>query len=149
MLKKGLILFVVILLIAVISGCKGSRTVKVVVENAGIWYVHINEDAGATTRVGYATESFDLGDNEANIMVDAWRITSNAYNLKDLTIKILEEYDNGFMYTKSSTVKATITNTYKELPYCSVVPVTANDETIYKMSNPLAIATVTYDFSPK
>ena len=153
MFKKGLILFVVIMIIAVISGCKGSRNVKVVVENAGVWYVHINEDSGATTRTGYFTETFNLGDNEANIMVDAWRLTSTAYdhsdNLKSLTVKILEEYDNGFLYTKTSVVKASITNTYYKPAYCGYIPDTVASETSYKIANPLAIATVTYDFSPK
>lgn len=153
MFKKGLILFVIILLAALISGCKGSRKVRVVVENVGRWYVHINEDTGATTRTGYFTESFDLGNNEENVTVEAWRLTSTAYyhadNLRDLTIKIVEEYDNGFLYTKSSVVKAQITNTYKEPVYCEITPSTLEHEFTYKMNNPLAIATVTYDFSSK
>jgi len=157
MFKNGCIIFIIIIMMFLISGCKGARTVKVVVENAGVWYVEINEDSGVMTRTGYFTETYDIGNSISNIIVDAWRVTTNANYVTDphkapMTISIIEQYDNGFLYTATSETKAQIVNTYYEPPYCGFVPVTAVDSANYKSpltGNPLAVATVTYDFTPK
>jgi hypothetical protein len=157
MLKNGFVIFIIIIIMFLVSGCKGTRTVKVVVANAGVWYVEINEDSGVMTRTGYFTETYDLGNSLSNIIVDAWRVTTNANYVSDshvapMTVSIVEQYDNGFLYTATSDIKAQIVNTYYQPPYCTFVPVTAADSANYRSpltGNPLAVATVTYDFTPK
>ena len=149
MYKKSLIMLLSVVILIFVASCRGTRTVKVVVANQGIWYVELHEDDGVTTRTGYFTETFDLGDKQSDIIVDAFRITINAYALKDLTVSIIEQYDNGFLYTASSQTKATITNTYVDPPYSYSAPITEPTATYYKKSNPLAVATVTYDFGSK
>ena len=149
MFKRTFLISIAVIILLTIAGCKGTRTVKVVVANQGIWYSEVKIDSGTTTRSGYYTESYNLGKYEGTIEVDAWRITSNAYSLEDLTISIVEHYDNGFLYTASDVTKATITNSYVSSPWCTVAPVTVLDSTNYRLNNPLAIATVTYDFSAK
>lgn len=149
MYKKSFIMLLSIVILIFAASCRGTRTVKVVVANQGIWYVELHEDDGVMTRTGYFTETFDLGDKQSNIIVDAFRITVNAYALKALTVSIIEQYDNGFLYTASSQTKATITNTYVDGPYCNVAPTTDAESKVYQNSNVLAVATVTYDFGPK
>ncbi len=149
MFKKALMIMSVLIIIILMAGCKGTRTVKVVVSHGGVWYAQIKADSGLTTKTGYFTETYDLGDDNSNIVVEAFRITTTADTSKDLSVKILENFDNGFLYTASSTVKASIDNIYYLPPYEVDFPATTQDAQVYEISNPLAIATVTYDFSPK
>ena len=149
MFKKSLLVFLSLVIIIIIAGCKGNRTVKVTVAHQGIWYAQIKADSGLTTKTGYYTETYDLGNDNTNIVVEAWRITTTADTTKDLSIKIIEQYDNGFLYTASSTVKASITNTFYLPPWEVDFPADTTVAHTYELSNPLAIATVTYDFTPK
>lgn len=146
MFKKAIILFVCLILISVIAGCKGARTVKVLVDHPNLWYVQIYVDSDLTTRTGYATETYDLGDKLAKITVKAYRTTTDTNNL---TVKIMENYDNGFLYTESSTVKNQLVNSINIAPYPDTVPLNEATASVFMNANPYAIATVTYDFSVK
>jgi hypothetical protein len=106
MFKRAIfILFVFSLLLA--FGCKGQRSVKVKIEDGSLWTATIIDASTSITKSASTTKIYDLGDSKDLITVDAQKqVTCTA---QVLTISILEDYDNGFLYQASSTVKETDT----------------------------------------
>ncbi|MBN2754218.1 MAG: hypothetical protein JXR81_05055 [Candidatus Goldbacteria bacterium] len=108
MYKKLFLLFIALLLIAFMGvGCKGKRSVRVVIEHPYWWEAYMIKGDTLTPHFSdNETRTYDLGDYKSKITVEAWQIDTNP-NTKQarLYIKIIEDYAPGFLYLESSEIK--------------------------------------------
>ncbi len=107
-MKKAskLALFVFLIAIAVIFvGCKGKRNVKLEIITDEQWYGTVIEGTTAWTPApGWNKgETYNLGDFKDKIYAEIYK--STAYTTKTLTVRIVEEYEPGFLYVAQSEVK--------------------------------------------
>jgi|GEM_PF-2736556 len=103
--SKFISLFIIVLLAFAFVGCKGKRNVKIEVITDETWYGTVIEGTTAWTPApGWNKgETFNLGDFKDKIYVEIYKATT--YTTKELSVRIVEEYEPGFLYVSQSEVK--------------------------------------------
>ncbi|HNZ30064.1 MAG: hypothetical protein BWY84_01025 [Candidatus Aerophobetes bacterium ADurb.Bin490] len=104
MSKKLFLLFICAAFIAVMGvGCKGKRSVRVVVEHNYTWSMEmIQGDSKLPVISDNETRTYPLGDFKDKIIVDAWKTNTQTARIY---VKIIEDFEPGFLYLASSEVK--------------------------------------------
>jgi len=107
MSKKLFLLFISIILIAAMGvGCKGKRSVRVVLEHNDYWNMQmVLGDSKSPILEDNETRTYPLGDYEDKVIVEAWKTNTQTARLN---IKIIEDFEPGFLYLASSEVKEEI-----------------------------------------
>ena len=124
MAKKVMLILLAISMFALV-GCRGNRTVKVYVDCDTAWSGTLTLDNGAINDSGTSSAVYDEGNTTSNITISAQK-TAAATASSTLTLRIVEHYDQGFLYDESTATKAEAT--------------TSSNQTII---------TAAYDFSQK
>jgi len=104
MSKKLFLLFISIVFIAAMGvGCKGKRSVRVVIEHNYTWSMEmIQGDSKLPIVSDNETKTYPLGDFNDKIIVDAWKTNTQTARIY---VKIIEDFEPGFLYLATSEVK--------------------------------------------
>ena len=112
-MKKLIPVIIVLAALLLSAGCRGKRTVDVVVTYTGTWMCTLKVDSDTSTHAGTNTKTFNLGDSVSSVTVDAY-ITDTGTGT--LTVQIFEKYEPGFLYLDKSTVMDEETTTGNLVP---------------------------------
>lgn len=104
MSKKLFFLFISLVFVAAMgTGCKGQRSVRVVIEHPYTWEAFMIKGDTKTEIFGdNETRTYKLGDYKNKITVEAWKTNTQTARLN---IKIVEDFEPGFLYLSSSEIK--------------------------------------------
>jgi hypothetical protein len=103
MYKKIFLAFLVITVVFM-AGCKGKRSVKVIVEHPDYWQADLYSGGGISHKYSWHNETYDLGDYQSFVSITAQAINPTDNNSLKITIR--EDWAAGFLYTAATTVDA-------------------------------------------
>lgn len=87
----------------IISGCKGTRNVKVEVNYGDLWVATLKADSETSYPTDNENAVINLGDSVVSVTIEAYK----SAGIGSLTVSIVEEYEAGFLYLASREIMAT------------------------------------------
>ena len=103
-MKKTALITFAILIFALASGCRGTRTVKVHINYNAPWSCTLKVGSDTSNPTGITSKTINLGDSVMSVTADV--VKTDPINAGTLNVQIIEEYEPGFLYLDSSEVVA-------------------------------------------
>jgi hypothetical protein len=107
-MQRKILLILLAVAMVFLVGCRGTRTVQVYVDCAYPWAASMTLDNGTSTNTtGNSNASYDLGNTNSNVTISA-SMVPGTLTTGSLTLRIVENYDAGFLYQASTDTKASV-----------------------------------------
>lgn len=100
-MKKIITIFLCLFLIAALAGCKGKRSVKVEIDYDDFWSGTLKADNETTYPTANKSDTIIVVSSVSNLDFEA---SKSAATPLTMTVRIVEEYEAGFLYLESREV---------------------------------------------